>query len=71
MNPDTLKHPVIERFTAAGQGGVFAFFDRLDAAQRAELLVQAAEIDLAEVARLYRTLVAGSGVMLNGISLNP
>jgi UDP-N-acetylglucosamine/UDP-N-acetylgalactosamine diphosphorylase len=61
MNPDTLRHPLIEQFAAAGQGGVFAFFDRLDAAQRTGLLAQAAEIDLAEVARLYRTLVAGAG----------
>ncbi len=62
MNLNQTDHPLIARFTAAGQGGVFAFLDRLDAAQRAELLAQAGEVDLAEVARLHRTLVAGAGL---------
>lgn len=55
MNPDTL----IAAFRSAGQAQVFAHWERLDAAARAELCAQAAEVDLAEVARLYRTLVAG------------
>ena len=59
--------PLVERFAAAGQGGVFAFLDRLDAAQRTELLAQAGEIDLAEVARLHRTLVAGAGTRGPGL----
>jgi UDP-N-acetylglucosamine/UDP-N-acetylgalactosamine diphosphorylase len=63
MNP---VPPQAERFATAGQGGVFAFFERLDAAQRAELLAQAAEVDLAEVARLHRTLVAEVGAAGTG-----
>jgi UDP-N-acetylglucosamine/UDP-N-acetylgalactosamine diphosphorylase len=59
--------PLPDRFRAAGQGGVFAFLDRLDPAQRAELLAQAAEIDLAEVARLHRTLVAEAGAGGTGL----
>jgi UDP-N-acetylglucosamine/UDP-N-acetylgalactosamine diphosphorylase len=51
--------PLIEAFHQAGQGQVFAFFDRLDAGARASLLAEAGEIDLAEVARLNRTLLAG------------
>jgi len=47
-------------FESAGQGQVFAYWETLDAAQQDALLVQAAEIDLAEVARLYETLVVGS-----------
>jgi UDP-N-acetylglucosamine/UDP-N-acetylgalactosamine diphosphorylase len=52
VNADTL----ISTFRQVGQGQVFAFWDRLDAAARAELLSQAAEIDLDEVAHLHRTL---------------
>ena len=51
-------HPLIESFTCAGQGQVFAFFDRLDAAAQARLLAQAMEIDLDELDRLNRSLVA-------------
>jgi UDP-N-acetylglucosamine/UDP-N-acetylgalactosamine diphosphorylase len=57
-------------FTAAGQGHVFAFWSQLNASERTELAAQAGEIDLAEVARLYQTLVARSGaaaVSLDGI----
>lgn len=57
MNP-----PLIEQFTAAGQGHVFAHWAELNATERAELLSQAGEIDLAETARLYATLVAGKAV---------
>jgi UDP-N-acetylglucosamine/UDP-N-acetylgalactosamine diphosphorylase len=53
--------PLISTFTAAGQGQVFAFWDRLDGVQRAALLQQAAEIDLAEIAHLHRTLVQSAG----------
>ena len=49
---------LIAAFTRAGQGQVFAFWDRLDAAGRAALLAQAAEIDLAEISRLTGTLLA-------------
>lgn len=68
------SHALIEKFQAAGQGQVFAFWDRLDAAAREGLLAQAGEVDLAEVARLHRTLVAqagGAGVSLDGLSPAP
>jgi UDP-N-acetylglucosamine/UDP-N-acetylgalactosamine diphosphorylase len=51
---------LITDFTAAGQAHVFAFWDKLGAAERANLAAQAAEVDLAEIARLHRTLVAES-----------
>src|SRR5271170_3634338 len=50
---------LIESFRKAGQGQVFAFIDRLSPEGRARLLSEAAEIDLTEVDRLVRTLVAG------------
>jgi UDP-N-acetylglucosamine/UDP-N-acetylgalactosamine diphosphorylase len=49
----------IEAFQRGGQGHVFRFFDRLDRPAQERLLRDAAEIDLAEVDRLYRSLVAG------------
>ena len=49
---------VIERFRSAGQGQVFAFFDGLAPDARARLVAEASEIDLGEVDRLVRTLVA-------------
>jgi UDP-N-acetylglucosamine/UDP-N-acetylgalactosamine diphosphorylase len=66
--------PLIEKFRAAGQGQVFAFFDQLapDAQQR--LLAEAAEIDLGEIARLTRTLLAAdaaAGVNLTGLEPAP
>jgi UDP-N-acetylglucosamine/UDP-N-acetylgalactosamine diphosphorylase len=50
--------PLIENFQRAGQGHVFAFFDELPAAGQQALLEEAAEIDLDELARLTRTLLA-------------
>jgi hypothetical protein len=50
---------LIDSFRRAGQGQVFAFYDRLLPDARARLLSEAAEIDLGEVDRLVRTLVAG------------
>jgi UDP-N-acetylglucosamine/UDP-N-acetylgalactosamine diphosphorylase len=61
---------VIERFRGAGQGQVFAFFDRLAPEARARLLAEASEVDLAEVDRLVRTLVAfgcATGADLEGL----
>ena len=52
---------LIAAYRAAGQGQVFAFWDSLDADERAALAAQAAEIDLAEVERLNRTLVLQKG----------
>ncbi|MGF1453123.1 MAG: UTP--glucose-1-phosphate uridylyltransferase [Opitutales bacterium] len=50
-----------ERFAAAGQEQVFAYWDELSEGQRTALCEQAEQIDLAEVDELYRTLVAGGG----------
>ena len=61
MNTAAPSHPLREEFARAGQGQVFAFWDRLDGAARARLLDQAGEIDLAEVARLTRSLLARDG----------
>jgi UDP-N-acetylglucosamine/UDP-N-acetylgalactosamine diphosphorylase len=55
--PDAL----IESFRRAGQGQVFAFYDRLTMAGRARLIAEAAEIDLKEMDRLVHTLVAVGG----------
>jgi len=53
---------IIEEFHRAGQGQVFAFFDQLAPDAQRRLLDEAAEIDLAEIARLTRTLLTPSGV---------
>ena len=52
---------LLPAFRAAGQEQVFAFWDQLTPAAQQELLAQAAEVDLAEVERLNRTLVFKSG----------
>ncbi len=65
---------LIASFQAAGQGQVFAFWDKLSPAERTELAAQAAEIDLAEVDRLNRSLVfkaAGGGANLDGLAPAP
>ena len=68
------SHPLIEKFRHAGQGQVFAFFDGLAPAAQTHLLAEAAEIDLAEVAQLTRTLLAPgavAGVNLAGLAPAP
>jgi UDP-N-acetylglucosamine/UDP-N-acetylgalactosamine diphosphorylase len=50
--------PLIENFQRAGQGHVFAFLNQLPAAGQQALRAEAAEIDLDEIARLTRTLLA-------------
>jgi UDP-N-acetylglucosamine/UDP-N-acetylgalactosamine diphosphorylase len=68
------QQPLIHKFQRAGQGHVFAFFDRLSANQQARLLDEAAEIDLTEIDRLNRTLVAKQGaaaVDLSGLEPAP
>jgi UDP-N-acetylglucosamine/UDP-N-acetylgalactosamine diphosphorylase len=68
------SHPLIAAFQQAGQGQVFAFFDQLDPAAQQRLLAEAGEIDLAEIDRLNRTLVAKSaaaGLNLNGLTPAP
>jgi UDP-N-acetylglucosamine/UDP-N-acetylgalactosamine diphosphorylase len=59
MTPDPVV--LIESFRRAGQGQVFAFYDRLSDEAKARLVAEAAEIDLGEVDRLVRTLVAVGG----------
>jgi UDP-N-acetylglucosamine/UDP-N-acetylgalactosamine diphosphorylase len=59
MTPDSTA--LIEKFRAAGQGQVFAFEGQISPEARAGLLAEAAEIDLAEVDRLVRTLVQKGG----------
>jgi UDP-N-acetylglucosamine/UDP-N-acetylgalactosamine diphosphorylase len=66
--------PLIEKFQRAGQGQVFAFWDELPDASRRRLLEQAAEIDLAEIDHLTRTLLtkgAVAGVNLDGLAPAP
>jgi UDP-N-acetylglucosamine/UDP-N-acetylgalactosamine diphosphorylase len=62
---------IIDAFNAAGQGQVFAFWDRLDAPARARLLAEAGEIDLAELGRLNATLLAGGPAALDLAGLEP
>ena len=66
MSVTPISHPLVETFNQAGQGQVFAFWGELDEAGRAALLAQAAEIDLAEVARLSRTLLGAAATALLG-----
>ncbi len=63
-----------EAFERAGQGHVFAFYAGLTPDEQQRLLADAAEIDLAEIDHLNRTLVAKSGaagVNLEGIAPAP
>src|SRR5688500_13214902 len=65
---------VRDRFEKAGQGQVFRFWSQLDHAQRAALIEQAREIDLAEIARLSATLVrnkSAAQVDLSGLEPAP
>jgi UDP-N-acetylglucosamine/UDP-N-acetylgalactosamine diphosphorylase len=65
---------LIAAYRAAGQGQVFAFWDKLSAEERAALASQAAEIDLAEVDRLNRSLVfqkGGAAANLAGLAPAP
>lgn len=65
---------LVDSFRRAGQGHVFAFYDRLPPDSQARLLSDAAEVDLAEVDRLVRTLVLGGGsraVDLKGLEPAP
>ena len=56
-----MPNSLIDQFGEAGQGQVFAFYGSLNDAQKSRLIEQAREIDLAELAQLNRTLVAGEG----------
>src|SRR3954469_1022693 len=69
------KDPLIDSFTQAGQAQVFAFFDQLAPDAQRRLLDEAKEIDLREVDRLYRSLVAkhdgSAAVNLEGLAPAP
>lgn len=65
------EHPLIQAFTAAGQGQVFAHWGKLDPAARETLLAEAAEIDLTEIARLTRTLLGGDAAQIDLSDLSP
>ncbi len=68
------RNSTIEKFQEAGQGHVFAFFDRLSPAEQEGLLAEAAEIDLAELARLTGGLLAKNAaptVNLDGLAPAP
>ncbi|MBI5422632.1 MAG: UDPGP type 1 family protein [Opitutae bacterium] len=65
---------LIAKFNAAGQGQVFAFWPQLNPAERDALAAQAAEIDLAEIAELHRSLVvekAASAANVAGLEPAP
>lgn len=62
---------IIETFRNAGQGQVFAFFDQLTPTQQERLLAEAAEIDLAEIDRLCRTLLVKGAAAVNLDGLTP
>ena len=67
-------NPLIESFRRAGQGHVFAFFDRLGTEARDRLLSEASEVDLSELDRLVRSLIlsgGAQGVDLKGLSPAP
>ncbi len=69
-----MTHSLLDTYNQAGQGQVFAFFDQLSPDEQRGLLEQAAEIDLAEVAQLTRSLLskgAASGVDLTGLAPAP
>lgn len=68
------NHSLIQSFQQAGQAQVFAFFDRLSPAGRQQLLEQAAEVDLDEIAHLKRTLIDGAstaGIDVTGLEPAP
>ena len=66
-----MPNSLIEEFRAAGQGQVFAFYDSLNDAQKAQLVDQAREIDLVELAVLNRTLVKGESAVVDYSHLEP
>jgi len=72
MSATALPPELRDAYAHAGQGQVFAFWPELDDAARRALLAQAAEIDLAEIARLARThLAGGTGAAVDLTDLEP
>lgn len=53
------SNDLIETYRAAGQGHVFDYFSELSADQQEQLLAEAGEIDLSEIARLKHDLIDG------------
>ncbi|HUR59281.1 MAG TPA: UDPGP type 1 family protein [Opitutaceae bacterium] len=69
-----MTHPLIEKFQRAGQGQVFAYYDQLSRDEQKQLLAEAGEIDLEEIAELTRTLLSkagAAGINLEGIAPAP
>ena len=67
-----MSNSLIEEFRAAGQEQVFAFYDSLNDAQKAQLVQQAHEINLGELAQLDQILVKGeSGATVDYSHLEP
>src|SRR5688572_10710421 len=65
---------LIQDFERAGQGHVFSFYNELSPEAQKTLLAEAPEIDLAEIDRLTRTLLAkdaATGVDLTGLAPAP
>ena len=68
------KPPLIQEFERAGQGHVFAFYNELAPEAQQALLAEAAEIDLTEIDRLTKTLLAKDaavGLDLSGLAPAP
>jgi len=62
-----------EKFTAAGQGHVFKYFDELDDSQKKALIEQLEQVDLDELSRLNKELVFSnnSGEAIDFSKLTP
>lgn len=74
MNHSEAATSLIQVFQQSGQGQVFRYFDELDADEQAQLLAQAATIDLAEVDALVAEHVQGahtSALNLDGLTPAP
>ncbi len=65
------QHPLIQKFEQAGQGHVFAFFAQLPPAAQEQLLAEAGEIDLDEIAHLTKTLLQKGAASVNLEGLEP
>lgn len=65
------QHPLIQKFEQAGQGHVFAFFAQLPPAAQEQLLAEAGEIDLDEIAHLTKTLLQKGAASVNLQGLEP
>jgi UDP-N-acetylglucosamine/UDP-N-acetylgalactosamine diphosphorylase len=74
MNHSDATTSLIQAFQLAGQGQVFRYFDELDADEQAQLLAQAASIDLSEVDALVTEHLQGahaSSADLDGLTPAP